>query len=165
MARGRRLSKAEIRQHKQWLAAWRAPKSMLEYLSDVMGSLGKGVFGAGILYTQAGLRFLHEAHVAGTFAIARRASSVRLILNDPPDFEMQFGTRTEQFECIEADVSGRRRGDEYHCTAQLCNHDDGFAIELEPVKELSEIKEEIKNALKIALIKKAKKIYQIDMIF
>jgi hypothetical protein len=58
---------------------------------------------------------LRDAWLAAEFGRHRQSSGVRLIpeLEQWPDFEARDGNATERVECAEADIPGRRRGDEY----------------------------------------------------
>jgi len=75
-----------------------------EELMDHMGSKD--------LFNQAGVGFLREAWVAGTFCNMRGLSACRLIDDHRPDFELEFRDKIERFELVEVD-STRMRGREY----------------------------------------------------
>ena len=53
-----------------------------------------------------------EAWLAGRIAVLLSASAVRLHPQERPDFELRFGEEVRQYELTEADILGRRRGDE-----------------------------------------------------
>ena len=65
------------------------------------------------LITDAGLGFFRDAQRALNFATLLRAEKVRLTATDPPDFELQISGEIRAFEVTEADIPGRKRGDEY----------------------------------------------------
>lgn len=67
------------------------------------------------LFNQPGIEFIREGWAAATFGIAREADSVRLVAATVrwPDFEIRLNQRVESWEFTEADVPGRRRGQEY----------------------------------------------------
>lgn len=64
-------------------------------------------------FCQAGLEFARDAWVAATVASILRESAVRLVAAEYPDCEMRTDGATRTFEITEADLPGRRRGDEY----------------------------------------------------
>jgi hypothetical protein len=99
-----RLSKAEIVDLQRQLAQWQDPQSMAE-LAKPVSSI--------IFFNQSGLAFLRDAYIASEFAVARKASRVRLTNDIWPDFELSIGADVEAFEAVEADDPNRRRGLEY----------------------------------------------------
>jgi hypothetical protein len=56
--------------------------------------------------------FLRDAWIAGRVAMALSSDSVRLVSAERPDFEIACEGKIQQFEATEADMDGRRRGDE-----------------------------------------------------
>lgn len=78
------------------------------------------ILGCADLFNRSGgLTFIREAHVAAELGILRDAASVSLVSakRKRPDFELDFGDRTELYELVEAQPLGRKRGDEYTALA------------------------------------------------
>ena len=105
-----RLTKAEVASHRSWLSNWRSADEMATYVGTVNDAMGSADF-----FSQAGTEFLRDAWAAAKFADHQTCDQVRLVpeIERWPDFEVRVNGRTEQFECVEADLPGRRRGDEY----------------------------------------------------
>ena len=103
-----RLTSGEKTRHRAWLLQWRSPLEMLNYVDDVMECAGGRSH-----FNQAGIQFIYDAWAAAEFAVFRKATRVRLINDEWPDFEMELGGEAQQFEITEADLPGRRRGQEY----------------------------------------------------
>src|SRR5579864_4104781 len=104
-----RLTADEIRSHRVRLSQWQSPAEMRAAAEQLMDHLG-----CEDLFNQAGLDFVRETWVAGEFADKRRASSVRLIPDNRPDFELRLESgELEAFELVEAHAFGRERGLEY----------------------------------------------------
>jgi hypothetical protein len=110
-----RLSKPELARHRAWLSDWRTPADMAAYVSTINHSMGSADF-----FRQGGVEFLRDAWLAAEFGRHRQSSIVRLIAEREhwPDFETRAGDVIERVECAEADVPGRRRGDEYRKAGQ-----------------------------------------------
>lgn len=108
--RGRYLTADELRAAQHELRQWMTPDEMdarFDALSDISGDY---------FFIQGGLQFLRDAHIASRFAKSRQASRVRLCDGERPDFEIEIGNATHLYEATEADLPGRRRGDEYRAT-------------------------------------------------
>jgi hypothetical protein len=105
-----RLAKPELKRHRAWLSEWRAPADMAAYVSAVNHTMGSADF-----FGQGGVEFLRDAWVAAEFGRHRQSTCVRLVPERErwPDFEARTGDTIERVECAEADIPGRRRGDEY----------------------------------------------------
>lgn len=105
-----RLEKSELAQHRAWLSEWRTPAVMAAYVTAVNHAMGSANF-----FRQGGVEFLRDAWLAAEFGRHRQSSLVRLVPEREqwPDFETRGGDADERVECAEADVPGRRRGDEY----------------------------------------------------
>src|SRR5690242_17532310 len=105
-----KLTKEDIARHQAWLCEWHTPAEMTAYVTAVNDEMSSADF-----FGQGGVAFLRDAWLAGEFGRHRQSSLVRLIPKHEqwPDFEAQIGGRTEQVECVEADIPGRKRGDEY----------------------------------------------------
>lgn len=102
-----RLSKTERRQWLARLSAFQTPGEMKEHVRAL-----KRLFRERLLI-RSGFDFYRDAATAADFAAARRASRVRLWPGDRPDFEMETEVGIQQFEVVEADTEGRKRGKEY----------------------------------------------------
>jgi len=69
-----------------------------------------------ILFNEPEMAKLLEAVAAAQFAVIRnlsKAIQIRLESDRFPDFQLKTSDDVEQFELVEADEPGRRRGDEY----------------------------------------------------
>jgi hypothetical protein len=91
-------------------------------VNDAMGSAD--------FLRQGGVEFLRDAWLAGEFGRHRHSSFARLVdeREQWPDFETRAGDAIERVECVEADVPGRRRGDEYREPEQR-RADGGIIVE------------------------------------
>jgi hypothetical protein len=89
------------------LSTWTPADSFRTRIDQIARSIPRSIF-----FRQGGLTFLREAWIASRTACALQAGSVRLVAAQRPDFEVQIGGQIEQFEATEADMDGRRRGDE-----------------------------------------------------
>ena len=110
-----KLTKAELKRHREWLSEWRSPTEMAAYVEAVNDKMGSPDF-----FRQGGVEFLREAWLAAQFGQHRESLSVRLVPEAErwPDFEARTADATERVECVEADVPGRRRGNEYRETEE-----------------------------------------------
>lgn len=89
---------------------WCTPDEMIGLADELNEALGnRAMFRLG--------RTFREAYIAGRFARRRGAARVRLLkehgTKNTPDFELDVEGRLLRFETTEADIPGRRRGDEY----------------------------------------------------
>ena len=98
-----RLEKYVVLALRRRLLQWQSPGEMLRSVDEI---------GSEALFTQAGLSFLRDAWIAGTFGTAVQASEVRL-MDRWPDFELRLASGPAGFEATEVDDPRRRRGDEY----------------------------------------------------
>jgi hypothetical protein len=103
------------------------------------------------LFNQGGLQFLREAHIASRVATALSADSVKLINDTWPDFEIRCQREERLFEVTEADMIGRRRGEEYL--------NDNGEIEEDSVEEWRTRLEAIPATLSSVISKKLAKNY------
>lgn len=105
-----RLTRTELSGHRAWLSEWRAPADMAAHVAAVNDAMGSADF-----FRQGGVEFLRDAWLAAEFGRHRQSEAVRLVAEREqwPDFEARGGGVIERVECAEADVPGRRRGDEY----------------------------------------------------
>ncbi len=115
-----RLSKTEMAQHRNWLTEWRPPAEMAAYVAAVSNAMGSADF-----FRQGGVEFLRDAWLAAQFGRHRRSRFTRLIPERErwPDFDAWTDEEVERIECVEADLPGRRRGDEYRLAAGGIEHD------------------------------------------
>lgn len=105
-----RLNRQQIAAERARFCDWQTPEEMLDRADALLNRIGSAVD-----MTQAGMRFRHEANVAGRFAICfANRSAVRLLQASAPDFEMMMTSgKIASFEITEADTPGRKRGLEY----------------------------------------------------
>jgi hypothetical protein len=108
-----KLAKVELTRHRAWLSEWRTPGDMAAYVTAVNDAMGSPGF-----FCQGGVEFLRDAWLAAEFGRHRQSSFIRLVpeRGQWPAFETRGGSADERVECAEADVPGRRRGDEYRRT-------------------------------------------------
>jgi hypothetical protein len=142
-----RLTLQEIEKHRAWLSDWRVPLEMEDYVGRVNDYMGSEDF-----FSQPGVTFLRDAWSAAKFSECRKADAVRLIKAEWPDFEARIEGVVRQYECVEADLPGRRRGDEYRDS-------DPPRMKLDPVEDWIKRAEQIPAALKNAIEKKIRKRY------
>ncbi|WFU41446.1 hypothetical protein QA640_02635 [Bradyrhizobium sp. CB82] len=95
------------------------------------------------------MAFLRDAWIASRVASALSSDQVRLVPDERPDFEIQTDDRVLQFEATEADMDGRRRGDE----------PDDLGWRPDPVEEWRKRFEAIPAALDRVVTKKVGKDY------
>jgi hypothetical protein len=105
-----------------------------------------------VYFRQPGLAFLRDAWIASRVAFALSSAQVRLVPGERPDFEIQTDGRVVQFEATEADMDGRRRGDE----------PDDSDWRPDPVEEWRKRFEAIPAALNRVVTKKIGKSYPPD---
>ena len=105
-----RLTRAQIQQHRSAYEQWQSPEELLSRSEGLMSSMSGEDF-----FNQPGIDFIREGLAAATFGKAREADAVRLVAKTDhwPDFEIRLNGMVEAWEITEADVPGRRRGDEY----------------------------------------------------
>lgn len=148
-----RLSKVELAQHRAWLSEWRAPAAMASYVSEINRAMGSADF-----FSQGGIAFLRDAWLAAEFGKHRESAAVQLIADNDqwPDFRAETDGAIESIECVEADIPGRRRGDEYRST--ICGQ-TGADIVDDPVEDWIARANSIPSALSAAIDKKIGKQY------
>ncbi len=86
------------------------------------------------------------------------ASEVRLVEGEWPDFELMFDDSIEPFECTEADVPDRKRGQEYQEAEERVGQNSLY-VEDDPVENWIARAETAPEALRIAAERKAGKAY------
>jgi hypothetical protein len=150
-----RLTKTELTDHRAWLSDWRTPADMAAYVSAVNDAMGSAGF-----FRQSGVEFLRDAWLAAEFGRHRQSSSVRLVPEREqwPDFEAWAGDVTERVECAEADVPGRRRGDE-HRAAEARTANGQPNLEHDPIEDWIARADEALAALAATIATKVGKHY------
>lgn len=127
-----RLTPDEIARHKAHLSKWQTPSDMEAYYDEVNAYIGSCD-----LFNQAGVDFLTEACAAARFARFCGAQAVRLVDDVWPDFEIEIDGSVEQFELIEADLPGRRRGEEYReGIGEVEDIEEGWSADVERVPKI-----------------------------
>ena len=139
------MSVETLDSHFKWMSQWRSPGDMNEYVDELMGSVGSET-----LFNKPGTTFILEAWIAGHFANVVGAQTVRLIDDQWPDLEVRLDDNLIRFEAIEADVPGRKRGDEYRLSPQMME---------DPVEDWITRAEAVPGALQTAVRKKQAKLY------
>lgn len=152
------LTKAELTQHRTWLSEWRTPADMAAYVAAVNDAMGSPAF-----FRQGGVEFLRDAWLAAEFGRHRHTKCVRLVPERErwPDFEAQAGGAVERVECAEADVPGRRRGDEYR-DAEERTVAGVPTIEDDPIEDWIARADQVPTVLAAAVARKVAKRYAGD---
>lgn len=104
----KKLTRSERKEWEARLSRWHSPAEMKEAVHELHDQLAGEV-----LFNQAGLNFALEGWIAVEFAHARGDTSVRLVNDVWPDIETRNADGVHRFEVVEADVPGRRRGQQY----------------------------------------------------
>ena len=145
----------DLARHRAWLSEWRTPTDIAAYVSAVNDAMGSADF-----FRQGGVEFLRDAWLAAEFGRHRHSSFVRLVPERQqwPDFEARDDSGIEFVECAEADVPGRRRGDEYREAderatngAPTCEHD--------PIERWIARADQVPAALSAVISTKVRKSY------
>ena len=149
-----KLSKAVLAEHRAWLSEWRMPAEMSAYLSRVNNTMGPADF-----FGQGGVAFLRDAWLAAEFGRHRQGSLVQLVPETEqwPDFRARAGSVIEDVECVEADVPGRRRGDEYRDAARESKAGE-CTVKDDPEEDWIARAEQVPAALSAAIAKKASRL-------
>jgi hypothetical protein len=150
-----RLTKSELAEHRAWLSDWRTPDDMATYVSAVNDAMGSANF-----FRQGGVEFLRDAWLAAEFGRHRQSSAVRLVAKPEqwPDFESQVNGVIERIECVEADVLGRRRGDEYR-EAEKRSAAGDLTIKDDPIEDWVARAGQVPAALSAVIATKIGKFY------
>jgi len=133
---------------------------MIAYAVSIMSQMGLNTNGKAVdLFNQAGVDFVLEAWGGAKFGELRNAEHVRLVLDDQPDFLLRFDSCIEEkWEFTEADVHGRRRGDEYRDMAEdIANRREAVADD--PVENWVQRADQVPDVLRDRATNKAKKAY------
>ncbi|WP_338700445.1 hypothetical protein V5279_20580 [Bradyrhizobium sp. 26S5] len=102
-----RVQKTTLRAWKAELSRWTTTDEFRVRIDQIAQTIPRSTF-----FGQGGLAFLRDAWVASRVACALPSDMVRLVPSERPDFEIQIDGQIQQFEATEADIEGRRRGDE-----------------------------------------------------
>src|SRR5260370_32547392 len=148
-----RLTPNEISYHRERLNNWHEPSALSAYVEDVMNHLGSAT-----LFSQGGLGFIRDAWGAARFGAARKAKAVRLIADEWSDFELSVGGAVERFEFTEADLEGRRRGDEFR-EAEVMKQRGESTVEDDPVEDWIARAEKVPAILGRAVARKIERNY------
>ncbi|MBR1280674.1 hypothetical protein JQ597_01325 [Bradyrhizobium sp. AUGA SZCCT0177] len=143
-----RIPKNSLVAWKTELSEWTATEVFRTRIDQIAHSIPRGTF-----FRQGGLAFLRDAWIASRVAGALPSDIVRLVSSPRPDFEIQIDGQTLQFEATEADMEGRRPGDE---------PDDPHPL-MDPVENWRRRYEAIPAALDRVVAKKLKKDYPPDV--
>ena len=156
------LTDQEKTKHRVWLETWRSPAAMKDHVEKVMDYMASDTYGISkALFNQAGVDFILEAFAAARFSAIRGAVAVRLIPDPRPDFEVRTHQGQEAWELTEADVPGRRRGQEY--SEAVARVDAGFsAVEDDSVENWHARADHAAPSILRLAVKKAGKSYTPD---
>ncbi len=119
------LTNEEMRECRKRLEKWQTSSEMRRACDEIMHRMGADFF------TQPGTEFLTQASAVISFAQHRGADAMRLIpANDQsPDFELQFGSRKEQWKFTEAGEPDRRYGMEYVESTPIAVAEKDFEVD------------------------------------
>ena len=117
-------------------------------------------WGSADFFRQGGVDFLRDAWLAAEFGLHRQCWSVRLVAERDqwPDFEARDGGGIERVECAEADVPGRRRGDEYREATQRAAS-GVLTVEHDPIEDWITRADQVPAALSAVIATKVGKSY------
>lgn len=139
-----RVPKTTLIAWKIELSEWTPTNALRARIDQITQSIPRTT-----LFSQGGLAFLRDTWIASRVASALQADTVRLISAERPDFEIQTGGNIQGFEATEADMDGRRRGDE----------PDNPPLQQDPVEAWRNRFEAIPAALDRVVSKKLSKEY------
>jgi hypothetical protein len=139
-----RIPKNALVAWKTELSKWSSTEPFRAHIDQIARGIPRSTF-----FRQGGLTFLRDAWIASRVACALPSDMVRLVASQRPDFEIQIDGHVLQFEATEADIEGRRRGDE---------PDDPYP-RMDPVENWRIRFEAIPAALDRVVAKKVKKDY------
>lgn len=146
------LARGELESYKATLSEWRSPEEFIRIVDDLMGKVGGLQF-----FTDTRIGFGRDAWVAAKLSSAFHPEAVRLGPDRWPDCETCTRGHVEQYEITEADVPGRKRGDEYKTAAG--RSPDAPKLESDPVENWVVRADQVPAALEVAAELKAKKGY------
>lgn len=141
----------ELRALRSKFECWQSPQEFLRRNERLTHSLTSVQF-----FNDSRSAFARDAWVGARLASVSTADAVRLCPDEWPDYEERGADGVAQYEITEADMSGRRRGDEYKQAEGR-----GFPMEDDPVEDWIKRAESVPAALRTAANKKALKGYPI----
>lgn len=118
----KKLTRSERKEWEARLSRWHSPAEMKEAVRELHDRLDGEV-----LFNQGGLNFALEGWIAAEFSQVRGDESVRLVDDRWPDIEIRNANGVQQFEVVEADAPGRRRGREYRDDADKVRRGESTA--------------------------------------
>jgi hypothetical protein len=142
------LTREELQQYKATLSEWLPPERFGHIVDGLMEQVGGVQF-----FTDTRIGFGRDASVAAKLALALVPEAMRLGPDRWPDCEMRNGDLLVQYEITEADVPGRKRGDEYKEASK------GSIPKFDPVEDWVARAEQAPIALQSASKAKANKRY------
>jgi hypothetical protein len=143
------LTRDELEHYKSRLSEWSPPDEFVRIGRELKDRVRPLQF-----FTDPIAAFGRDAWVATRLATVSNADAVRLGPDRWPDYEEQKGSIIHQYEITEADLEGRRRGDEYKAEA-----DKEPAWEFDPIEKQIARAEQAAPALRRAAEAKATKGY------
>lgn len=143
-----RIPRATLATWARELSGWTPTHVFQSRIDQIARTIPRSTF-----FSQGGLAFLRDAWIASRVANALPSNTVRLISAPRPDFEIEINGQILQFEATEADIEGRRRGDE----------PDDPDPRFDPVEAWRRRFEAIPAALDRVIIKKLNKDYAPDV--
>jgi hypothetical protein len=126
---------------------------MANYVFEINTAMGSADF-----FGQGGIAFLRDAWLAAEFGKHRKSVAVQLVADSDqwPDFRAETDGVIECIECVEADIPGRRRGDEYRVAARK---QTGTNVVDDPVEDWITRADSVPASLSAAIAKKIGKRY------
>jgi hypothetical protein len=140
----------ELEFQKKVLCKWQRPTEFVRVVDELMSKIGSFQF-----FTDSKAAFGRDAWVASKLASVCCADAVRLGPDRWPDFEMRADGVVQQYEIKEADLPGRRRGDEYRATGPT----GSSQWKMGPVEDWAARAAQAPDAIRRAAIRKTKKGY------
>lgn len=153
MGKQEALSRAQLEYYRNQLSNWQAPQDFICVADELRAKLGDVQFHTDPVASNLG----RNAWVATRLACVSLADAVRLGRDQWPDYEARIGQTIQQYEITEADMPGRRRGDEYKSLA--ARSAEGPILKPDPVENWIARAEQAPIALRLAAKAKAKKGY------
>src|SRR4051812_14589822 len=102
-----RIPKSTLGAWKTELSGWTSTAAFRTRVDQIARGIPRKIF-----FRQGGLAFLRDAWTASRVGCALPSDAVRLVTSQRPDFEIRIDGQILRFEATEADIDGRRRGDE-----------------------------------------------------
>ena len=109
-----KVSAQELEDWRERLSEWQEPERFVAAVEQLRRLLGITQY-----FTDPRVGFALDAWVGARLASITEASEVRLGVPPWPDYEERFSRSSKvEFEITEADIEGRRRGDEYKTVSE-----------------------------------------------